>query len=436
MKRLRRASLFFGALAACVSLPARAHAQEATGADAGGADDAVKIETWGLVRLGLSSWNGYLLGPATPVGNEDVALVRALADLKATWPEGPELHVQMAYHEQIGRRVPIPADHSSFDIQLASLDLPIGDNTKLRIGRQQIYFGSRRIFALRDGANISRAYDGVLVDHEDGPLHLRAFAVRPVKLGPDPFDDVGDENFDVLGAHATVSFDEGRGIDLYALDYSRERSVYPQGLGPPAVGPERRYSVGARVFDTRAPFDWNIELTRQWGEFAGDEIDAHMIAAEAGVTLADAPGAPRIALKGIITTGDSDPNDDRLETFNAYFSGLYELGHISIFAPLNYIDLEPSVRFELAPRVSLLLRGTWQWREEEADAIYIGGPFAVPAAPLGQYVARQLDVEFDFNATESLRVHLGYSHVHVGRSVRAQGGEPLDHFAMMLVQRF
>jgi len=66
--------------------------------------------------------------------------------------------------------------------------------------------------------------------------------------------------------------------------------------------------------------DYNFEFVFQWGSFGGGDIRAWMVASDTGYTFRYLPLRPRIGLKADIASGDSDPNDRDLQTFNAMFS--------------------------------------------------------------------------------------------------------------------
>src|SRR5260221_6843633 len=96
----------------------------------------------------------------------------------------------------------------------------------------------------------------------------------------------------------------------------------------PGVGNETRHTVGGRLW--RAHYingpDFNVLGAYQFGSFGNKEISAFSAALDAGYKLQQLLFAPRVACSLQISSGDSSPNDKRLETFNAMFAAGYYYG--------------------------------------------------------------------------------------------------------------
>ncbi|MGE3143141.1 MAG: alginate export family protein [Hyphomonadaceae bacterium] len=418
----RRAARTAGALLAASAAFGVAHAEE------GGP----VVELSGVARVMGGAWDGLPLGPAAAAGDESPVFLRLLAGVRAAWPEGTALELELGFHEQTGRRAgPASIDASSLDVTQAYLDLPVLSDVAVRLGRQHVVLGAKRFFALRDGTNISRAYDGALLDYAGPKLRVRAFAIHPVRIGFDPFDDSTERALSVFGVYATYSRRPDEGVDLYAFETDKNRSFYAQG-----VGGETRYTLGARFFDAHAPFDWDLEIAGQGGHFKDQDIAAWMAAGTAGYRFENARWAPRLGVRATIASGDSDPADGAMETFNPFFADIYLLGQASLIAPLNYAAVQPSVELRLSPNASLLVRTDWFWRLETADAIYLGGPAPTPVGPSGHFGAIQFDVEYGVNVRPDVRLSFGYTHMAPGQALRAVGGEDTDAYFFGMKRSF
>ncbi|MGH8727269.1 MAG: alginate export family protein [Burkholderiales bacterium] len=59
------------------------------------------------------------------------------------------------------------------------------------------------------------------------------------------------------------------------------------------------------------------ELVGQFGDFGDADIRAWTVASAFGFTFGDLPLKPRLGLHADIASGDDDPNDGTLRTFNA-----------------------------------------------------------------------------------------------------------------------
>ena len=59
----------------------------------------------------------------------------------------------------------------------------------LRIGRQEMAFGSQRLVAIRDAPNVRRNFDGIRLGGTVESARVDAFVTRPVQLRKGAFDD-------------------------------------------------------------------------------------------------------------------------------------------------------------------------------------------------------------------------------------------------------
>src|SRR5260370_40977377 len=89
----------------------------------------------------------------------------------------------------------------------------------------------------------------------------------------------------------------------------------------------------------------------QAGRFGSGAIRALRFVLEGSHLLADAVWSPRVGLVLDVASGDQDPADPNLETFNALFqSGTYS-GRAQLLRPSNSIRFEPTVTFPPARHV-------------------------------------------------------------------------------------
>src|SRR5690606_5932233 len=66
-------------------------------------------------------------------------------------------------------------------------------NGGIRLGRQEIAFGSGRLFSLRDGPNIRRSFDAARLTLGLGQTTVDAFVGAEVQTRPDAFDNRPDD---------------------------------------------------------------------------------------------------------------------------------------------------------------------------------------------------------------------------------------------------
>src|ERR1700678_3983301 len=77
---------------------------------------------------------------------------------------------------------PRPIDEKKLDFQAAFLEVGTsGDRNsiKLRVGRQELYYGSRRLIDVREGPNSRLSFDGFKIVSKVDAWKIDAFAMRP-----------------------------------------------------------------------------------------------------------------------------------------------------------------------------------------------------------------------------------------------------------------
>ncbi|MBX7481719.1 alginate export family protein [Qipengyuania qiaonensis] len=356
------------------------------------------------------------------------------ADLRAG--EGFRAFVQLGFHESSGRRGPVPpTDVDRLDLQQGFVDLNFrvaGGTFTLRPGRQEINLGSARIVTIRGGPNVRQSFDGVRGFWSDGDLRVDGFYLRPVDTRRGTFDDPTSDDVALWGAYATGPVAGPVGMDVYYLGYRNDTARYAL-----ASGREERHSLGLRVFGRSDGWDWNTEALYQFGTIGAQDIRAWTIASDTGYTF-DLPLRPRLGLKANIASGDGDPADGKLGTFNALFPRFPYFSEAVLFAPANFYDVHPALT--VRPTAALTLSAEWNrlWRHRREDAVYLAPlvPVAGTAGQPGRRIGEQWVATLDWRISSQLGFEAQYVHFTPGPALRAVGGESGDFLMTALSWRF
>ena len=275
-------------------------------------------------------------------GHDDYLLQRLLLHADLHLGTAFRTFVQLGEHEKWGGEGPPgPTDEDRLDLQQGFVDGSLGlgpGRATLRIGRQEIAFGSQRLVSVRESPNIRRSFDGFRAFWQDGGQRLDAFLTRPVELDHGTFDDNPDKDQAFWGVYATAhpGLIPGLGIDLYYLGIDRQNAVFGQNAAD-----EKRHTVGTRLFGDIGAWDYDLEAAYQVGSFGRADIRAWTAGSDIGRSFDGLPWRPRLALKADVATGDSDPKDGRLGTFDPLFPKGAYFTEASINAPANFYDLYP-----------------------------------------------------------------------------------------------
>ena len=101
---------------------------------------------------------------------------------------------------------PLPIDDTGFDFINLFVDLKLGDvwskPAYLRVGRQELQFGSQRLISPLDWANTRRTFQGVNVLRTGENWDFNAFWVQPVATNPNQLDWARQQQ-DLSGVFAT-----------------------------------------------------------------------------------------------------------------------------------------------------------------------------------------------------------------------------------------
>jgi hypothetical protein len=273
-------------------------------------------------------------------------------------------------------------------LRLSAADLwQAGSDVELRLGRQTMDAGSRRLSARNRYRNTLNAFDGATLywKSPSGP-DLQAFYLMPVVRRPSSTSDLLDneqqqdrsyDDFLFWGLHSTwkdlPAASTGE-LYFYGIDENDE--------GDLATKNRQFYTPGLRVFRKAAKdaWDFDVELIAQFGEqrsstAASDEVDldhwAQFAHLEFGYTK-DATWSPRFAVLFDYASGDEDPDDDESNRFDTlYGARRFEHGPTGIYGAFARSNiLSPGLRLKVQPADTLSTQFTYRayWLASDTDA--------------------------------------------------------------------
>lgn len=374
------------------------------------------------------------------VHEDDYLLHRVLLSVDLHAGEQFRLYLQLGSHLEAGKRAPrSPTDVDELDIQQAFLDLsfPFDREVELtfRAGRQELVFGSARLVGTRDGPNVRRSFDGVRLTFSHPHVTLDAVATRTVRLKEGVFDDEPEKDeafWGIYGVMPLRALPDGH-LDFYYLGLERDGAPFEQG-----VADELRHSFGARLWGNPGAWDYNYEAVIQSGSFGEAGILAWTVATDTSYTFRSLAFKPRIGLKADIASGDSDPRDNRLGTFNALFPKQPYFSEASLLAPANLIDLHPTLTLQLTEKVSFTTDVDFFWKHQVDDAIYAppGRPLIRAGRSQARFTGSQVNAGVQWQLRRHLTIAFYYSHFFAGPAVSNGGGRDVDFVGSWITFNF
>ncbi len=332
-------------------------------------------------------------------------------------------------------RGPGPIDEEQIDFLQAFLayDVPwTGGGLRLQVGRQIVAFGTGRLVDTRYGPNVPLSFDGGIAAWERSRWKAEAFYLRPVRIDPEPLDNQSSEDQQFWGVYATRQLEEDLAaldkvaIDLYYLGFYDRMASYSIGSGR-----ELRHSFGTRFFGQQpigpGTLDWNYELVGQFGQFdhlgQDENILAWTLGTETGYSV-DLGLPSRFFLRANFISGDTDPNDDTLGTFNPLFPKGKYFGELTPVGPYNLINLLAGAAVEFSDSVSLSFQGGPYWRYSTSDAVYgVGGNIVrddMPGAE-ARFIGGQAEWILEWKIRREVGVLFTYSQFVPGEFIRQTG---------------
>ncbi len=337
---------------------------------------------------------------------------------------------------------PRPIDEKRLDLEAAFFE--VGDTHKknwavLRVGRQELNYGSGRPVSVREGPNVRQSFDGVKIRTKTGEWYVDAWAVRPDLDKFGFFNNAPDHTTAFWGLYATRPLRRGVAFDAYYLGIDRKRAAFERGTAT-----ELRHTVGARVWRPIATkeqgLDFDYEGLMQFGTFGSDDIRAWTFASDTGYSLTRLPLRPRLSVKADISSGDN-PGSHTLGTFNPiypigkYFGVLTDTGP----GPVNFIDVHPQIQTQLGHGVSAAADLVVQWRENLNDGVYaVPGFLLVPAdGSRARFVGYRPGAEVRWQIDRHAYLQADYGIFYAGEFLKqASPGRNINYMAFWAGYKF
>lgn len=329
-------------------------------------------------------------------------------------------------------------DADELELQQAFVDVvlvPDETDLTLRVGRQQFKFGEQRLVSPLPWGNTLRHWDGVQLSGQFGDVKATGFygQFAPVKKFSFNRSDAQNQLYGLYFEERPS--DETPKADAFFFGFERGDPQTFNGT----TGDEKRYTVGARVFDKLAAsgIDYEFWGAYQFGELGGADIEgAYAVSANLGYTPPERTDELRIHAGFEYATGDHDTGGD-VNTFNPMFPlGHAYFGFIDAVGRQNVVSLNAGASLKPTDKLSLLARGHLFWRADIDDAFYsAGGGVTRPGASSdSRYIGAELDFVAEYQIDQNWTISAGYSHFFAGNVLEDSGPSEDIDFAYLQVQ--
>jgi hypothetical protein len=330
-----------------------------------------------------------------------------------------------------------PPDQDVLGLEQAFVTLtePVGDGTaRVRLGRQQMNFDFQRFVSDRDGPNVRQSFDAAWGDYENGPWKFITFYSQPVQIpnmGEQPFGDYssGGNTFSVVRAQRELF--GWATLSGYYARYTQDNGKYLS-----VSGVERRDAFDIRFAGAAKGFDGDLEVMDQTGSIGSDAIRAWAVGSLSGYTFGNIAWTPRLGVQFDAASGDRNPKDGVLQTFNPLFPNGFYFSLAGYTGYTNLIHVKPSLTLHPTSSVKLTLAVASQWRETTADAVYVQGdiPVAGTAGSPGSYTGTYGQLRVDWAVTPHSSIAVEAVRFDVSEVIRRAGGRDSDYLGVQLAE--
>ena len=338
-------------------------------------------------------------------------------------------------------RNPNAESDGPFDLRQAYLSLGNAGEFPLtaKVGRQELAYGDERLVGVSDWNNISRVFDAARLRFETRDLWVEGFVSRVVLADDNNFDTSNDYEFlsGIYASTRTLIPKQETQFYVLARNAGTGSPTANTGAAPQAGGASPRdiYTIGLRVKSLPGQFhgwDYEAEIAGQFGRFkesaASASLDQEALAAHiaGGYTWTGACGTPRVGLEYNYASGDSNPNDNKHETFdNLYPTNHKFYGTMDFVSWQNIHEARVSGSFKPIKPLNVTLDYHAFWLADTHDSFYTvaGARRATGGYGINPNNGSYVGSEVDLIVTCALRPYAtlqgGYGHFFVGDYVKS-----------------
>ncbi|KQM76318.1 hypothetical protein ASE74_19925 [Pedobacter sp. Leaf216] len=264
---------------------------------------------------------------------------------------------------------PSPVDEDQLAVQNLFAEYRIlKDSTQklaIRVGRQEINYGSGRLISVREGTTVRQYFTGAKLMYKTPRFTVDAFVLAADEVNFGVFDNHTNHQANLWGAYSNLNIQQGGNFDFYYLGIRRDNAKFEEGIEK-----EIRHTLATRYWKGGGGFIYNLEAAYQFGKFGNGNINAWTMAIEFGYTFEDTKFKPSLNLRNDYISGDKKAGDGKLQTFNPLYPKGGYFGFNPLIGPSNLIDLHPYLTLKITDKLSAQADVVFNWRYSLNDGIY------------------------------------------------------------------
>lgn len=281
----------------------------------------------------------------------------------------------------------------------------LGFPVDIRVGRQELSYGSERLIGAFGWSNTGRSFDADKIT-----VHLNSFDVE--LFGAIVSDEARSDNDHTLwGIVGKYTGSKTLKFQPYLFFDRDGRDSYVDEGGN--AGKLKEYTAGAWLFwDVNDRFRIDLEGAKQFGDRGNDDISAWAGHLGARYTFPSSTWKWEISGEGNIASGDVNPTDRTLETFdlnNNYPTNHNKYGYADLFAWKNMEDYRAGIAFHPFARTRVSVDYHYLRLNELNDAWYRANGMVLNGLVGGTFTGnRKMGDEVDLLIKHKYNDHLDF----------------------------
>ncbi|WP_235032926.1 alginate export family protein [Sphingobacterium sp. 18053] len=281
----------------------------------------------------------------------------------------------------------------------------------IRLGRQELDYGSGRLISVGEGPNARRYFTGAKLAYNSSKVNIEAFAMMADTIRPGIFDNKPSKQVNLWGAYGKFIVPQQANLDLYYIGIYRDRSAFEEGIAQ-----ETRHTIGTRIWKYGGGFIYNLEGAYQFGSFGQGKISAWTASVDIGYLFENTVLKPSINLRNDYISGDKKAGDGNLQTFNPIYPKGGYFGFSPQIGPVNLIDIHPYATLDLLSKLKMQVDVVFNWRHTLQDGLYRpSGSFNQPGSTSRKrYIGTAYLANFTYAASKQLSLVTGIQYFKTG----------------------
>lgn len=340
------------------------------------------------------------------------------------FPHKLRAFVQLQANLVDGRIDPSSVEQNELDLHQAFIDIPLfhGEFASLiiRIGRQELSYGSSRLISTREGPNNRQAFDGAKMILTSPNMSIDLYYTEYVVSKHGIFnDEILGKRVKLWGGYLVKNkVPIVRNVDLYYLGIKRDHATWSD-----VEGKEIRHSVGSRIWDAGNKFSYDIEGLYQFGSLDGSTISAWTLSFNNSYVLGNRRFSPIAGLKTELISGDAETDDRRVQSFNPLFPRGAYFGYAALIGPSNLFDIHPSLSVPISNVLTSSVDYDIFWRYSKQDGIYNPGANVIyPAGDSDEaFIGHQISGNIEYSPNKYLYLRAEFTWFNTGAYLRSVG---------------